>query len=363
VTEISRLSEHFTNAPAMFTTSPLYRSLCETVAQDPPTLELLLHRRNGQQPSFLLFGAVHYLMLDGIRHPLREFYPSLADSAADPEAAGPAFIDFCRTHRDALEELIRTRLVQTNVVKRALCLTIALRTIRKRTDRPVHLIEVGASAGIHLHFDRYRYRVSGREFGHPDAPLTIETEWRGEGPSPDLSELPAIATRIGIDLNPVDATDARQRLWLRALVWPEDQHKANLLEAALRTVADDPPTILAGDAIDVCPTLARSLPPDEPRLVFHAATRMHVPENRRARFDEAIDALGENAPLYHAWQEPASAPHHGDAPILPESLAMHGPADNRSVPLMLLDGHGDWMSPPRRPDQPTAVRGRRQHPR
>lgn len=338
---IESLSEHFTNAPAIFTTSPLYRSICGTVARDRPTLELLLHRRTGQQPSYLLFGAVHYLMLDGAEHPLREFYPSLVDDAADPEGAGPVFVDFCRAHRAAMEGLIRTRLVQTNVVKRALGLMVALRAIGG--DRPVHLIEIGASAGIHLHFDRYRYRVGDRIFGRLDAPFTIESKWRGGSPPPDLRELPPIASRVGIDLNPVDPTDADQRLWLRALVWPEDRHKAELLEAALRTVAGDPPRILVGDAIDVCPALP--LPPGEPRLVFHAATRMHVPENRRALFDQAIDALGEDGPLYHAWLEPAFAPHHRRPSARPEALTMHGPGDGSSAPLMLLDGHVDWMAP------------------
>ena len=37
-------------------------------------------------------------------------------------------------------------------------------------------------------------------------------------------------------------------------------------------------------AIDVCPDLGRQLPAGEARLVFHAATRMHVPADRRAGF-------------------------------------------------------------------------------
>jgi hypothetical protein len=343
VSEIERLAEHFAKGELIFTTSPLYRSLCRTVARDRPLLELLAQRRAGQQASYLFFGAVHYLLLAGAAHPLAAYYlfrPGPA--AADPAGAGPALLDFCRAYRDELAELIRTRLVQTNVVKRSAGLRIALWAVGQRCARPVHLVEVGASAGIHLHVDRYRYVVGGRAFGRPDAAVTIETQWRGPGSPPDLDHVAVIASRTGVDLHPVQVTDPDQRLWLRALIWPENRHEADLLTAALDSVAADPPAILAGDAIDVCPGLGRSLPAGEPRVVFHAATRMHVPEARRAAFDQAIDSIAEGGPLYHVWQEPRSAPHHSLAGGTGEMLAMHGPGENRAVALARVDGHLEW---------------------
>ena len=65
-----RLAEHFAEGQSIFVTSPLYRSLCRTVAQDRPLLELLTQRRAGQQASYLFFGAVHYLLLGVDLHPL-----------------------------------------------------------------------------------------------------------------------------------------------------------------------------------------------------------------------------------------------------------------------------------------------------
>jgi len=56
----------------------------------------------------------------------------------------PRLPDFCRAYRDELAELIRTRLVQTNVVRRPVGLRVALWAVRRRCARPVHLIEVGA---------------------------------------------------------------------------------------------------------------------------------------------------------------------------------------------------------------------------
>jgi hypothetical protein len=338
-----QLAEHFAEGQSIFATSPLYQSLCRTVAQDRPLLDLLTQRRAGQQASYLFFGAVHYLLLGGARHPLGAYYPSVSGAAAaDPADAGPALLDFCRSYRDELAELIRTRLVQTNVVRRAAGLRVALWAVGRRCAQPVHLIEVGASAGLHLRVDRYRYVVGGRTFGAPDAAVTIDTEWRGTGPPPDLDDVPPIASRIGVDLHPVPVTNPDERRWLRALVWPENQHEAALLAAALEGVAADPPAILAGDAIDVCPALGRSLPPGEPRVVFHAATRMHVPAARRAAFDEAIDSVGRDGPLYHAWLEPPDAPHHGLTDATDGALAWHGPGDGRASALAQVDGHLEW---------------------
>jgi hypothetical protein len=397
--EIAELSQHFRDSPAIFTTSPLYRALCPVVAGDRSLLALLAGRRRGQQASYLFFAAVHYLLLSGAQHPLRAFYPSLSNTAAGPSGegaapgrpgegavagtsgegavagrpgegavagrpgegavagrsgegavaspgrAGPVLLDFCRAYSGELAELIGTRLVQTSVVRRASGLLAALWAVRRQCAGPVHLIEVGASAGVHLRFDRYAYRIGGRMFGRPGSPVTVDTQWRGGQPPPDLDDLPVIASRTGVDLNPVDVTDASERLWLRALVWPEDQAEAALLTAALECVAGDPPAIIAGDAIEVCPALGDSLPPGEPRVIFHAATRMHVPAERRAAFDAAIDSVGRRGPLYHAWQEPASAQHDGARASEPGALMLHGPEGGQPVPLVLVDGHLEWMGP------------------
>jgi hypothetical protein len=48
----------------------------------------------------------------------------------------------------------------------------------------------------------------------------------------------------------------------------------------LRRPDGEPPAIIAGDAIDACPALDCELPAGRTRVVFHAATRMHVPTKR-----------------------------------------------------------------------------------
>lgn len=344
--ELDALAAHFTASPAVFDTSPLYQALCPVVAADRSLLELLTRRRPGQQASFLLFGAVHQLLLDGTEHRLRAYYPSLADGAAlDPAGAGPEFTDFCRQHRPELEQLIATRLVQSNVVRRAAGLRYALWAVGQRWAGPVHLIEVGASAGLLMNVDRYRFLIGEQAFGPPQAPVVLDSRWRGSTPVPDLDAIPQIAGRTGVDLNPVDITEERERQWLRALVWPEQRREAALLQAAIDMAREDPPTIIAGDAIDVCPALDRAVPAGHARVVFHAATRMHVPAERRQAFDAAVDRLGTSGPLFHVWIEPPTAPHHGFPVEAQGVVAMHGPGDDTATPLVRVDGHLHWLEP------------------
>ena len=133
------MAKHFAAGDSIYVSSPLYRSLCRTVAGDRSVLELLAERRPGQQPSFLLFGAVHYLLLGGAAHPLGGYYPSLhGAAAADPSGAGPALLDFCRAYRDELAGLIRTRLVQPRTITDAQVEEVVVRTLEEVPEGSAH---------------------------------------------------------------------------------------------------------------------------------------------------------------------------------------------------------------------------------
>jgi hypothetical protein len=314
--------------------SPLYREFGPVVAADPSMLELIAQRRPGPNPVTLFFGAVHDLLLAGARHDLAAFYPSVVGADARPPAgAGPVFADFVHGHRDELAALIRVRLVQRHAVARAALLRVGMWAVGREVSGPVHLVEVGASAGALLRFDRYRYDIGGREFGDPASPVLISPEWRDSQPPPDLDNVPPVASAVGVDLNPVDPTDPIQRRWLHALVWPDDQAEHALLDTALTALAADPPTVIAGDAIDVCPALAAQLPDGEPRVVFHAATRMHVPADRQGAFDQAVASLADTGPLYHLYLEPLDF----------DGLVLRTP--DRHIPLVRADGYAKWLGP------------------
>lgn len=328
-----------------FNSSPLYRALGKVVASDVSLLRLASRARAGQYPTFLFFAAVHYLLLAGANHELARFYPSMVSAdALPPEGAGPAFISFCSLHESEIGTLLETRLVQTNNVKRSMALRLGFVAVRRQVASPVHLIELGASAGVNLRFDRYCYQLGSRHFGDPHSPVQISSVWRSDRPVPDLDAIPSLASVTGVDLHPLDAGNPDDRGWLEALVWPENRHQADLLRRALDVVAADPPPVRAGDAIEVCPALAAELPAGEPRVVFLAATRLHVPRDRRDTFDAALESLGRNAPLYLVSLE-------GPGDRSPsEPLSHVGTLDLRSpsgslVHLAIVDGHLESVEP------------------
>jgi hypothetical protein len=330
-----------------FTTSPLYRTLSAYTASDSALLDLAEHCRVGQQPANLLLASVHYLLLAGTDHELKNFYPSIVgDAALSPDGAGPAFQAFSLEHHDEIAGLLATRLVQTTVVKRAAALRLGLMVIAQREAEPITLLDIGTGTGSHLLFDRYRYCVGDQEFGDRSSSVRIDVEWRGEASVPDLGGIPVIAHRLGVDLNPVDLSDPDQRHWLRALVWPENDHEAELLEATLATVAAHQPEIIRGDILDIAKSIASDNLSDAPLVVFHAATRAHIPPERREEFDNAIRNFSDGRTLYWLSLEGGVLPEPrkaGAAFILTLRTVSQG--NEQTEYLALVEGHGDWIEP------------------
>ncbi|WP_433529319.1 DUF2332 domain-containing protein [Micromonospora sp. CA-263727] len=326
-----------------FDSSPLYSRLLAVVADDEALLELAAQTRHGQQPTFALFGAVHYLLLRGESDPLAEYYPSVVGDRARPfdGHTGPAFTRFCEAYWGQIASIIGTRLVQTNHVQRALVTRVGLALLRRATSAPVCVVEVGCSAGLNLRADRYAFTVEGATFGDRGSPVHLRVEVPGAALLPDLDRLPGIAEVVGVDLDPPDLADEEDRAWLRALVWPENAHQAAQLQAALDATRADPPRVLRGNVIEVGPDVAAILPAGLPRLVVHTATRIHVPAEERPAFDAAVAAFGADGPMLHLALEddrriaPSGRPGVG--------LTATDAAGSRTIAV--ADGHLAWLEP------------------
>ncbi len=334
---VDAVSAAFTD-PEEFWSSPLYRHLSGVVAEDPYLIGLAAHTRDGQVPTFAFFGAVHALLLDGVEHPLADYYPSLrGDGALAPAGAGPALLSFARGYESDIVEILSLRLVQTNQVRRAVGLRLALAAIAPSVgNQPAHLLEVGSSAGLLLRHARYGYLLGSHQFGDRSSPVQLVTEWRSLQPVPDLDAIPVLASTSGVDLNPLNPSIAADRRWLEALIWPEDRDKATLLHHALTLAASVPVNVIAGDAEDTCPVWSAGIPVDEPRIVFHCATRMHVPLDCRGSFDRAINDVAHDGPLYRIAIE-------GDG------IEITGPGGDTTRPFD-GDGHLAWVTPTRTDD-------------
>jgi hypothetical protein len=319
--------------------SPLYARLALAIAGDDAVLALAAHARAGQPVPNLLFGAVHALLLAGAAHPLAAFYPSVAPRARPPEEAPAAFAAFCRERSDAIRELIATRLVQTNEVRRSTCLLPAFACVAaERPGLPLALVELGASAGLNLRWDAYRYDYGdGRLVGDPAAQVALRCDLRGDRAPPLRGELPPVVGRVGIDLAPVDVTDASQTAWLRALVWPEQLDRAALLERALADARCDPPRLLAGDALALLPDAAMAMPHNATLCVFDTFVLNQLAPEARAALAAQLGRLAARRPLAHvsiSWIG-------GHDPTL--TLTTWQGDLRRSRVLATCDAHGAWL--------------------
>jgi hypothetical protein len=281
--------------------TPFYAQLARGIAHDPEMLAIAAHTHSGQQAPNLLLAAVHDLRLRGADHALAAFYPSVAHLAAVPPGDPiPAFRSFCQDNRTALIDLVSTRLVQTNEPQRCTVLLPAFAMVRHLAGgMPPALIELGASAGLNLLFDRYSYDYgAGRSAGDHGSPIQFACTLRGEVQPPIPASMPPVAARVGIDLHPIHADDPEAIRWLRALVWPEHPARAALLQQVLALAQREPPPLIAGDALTVLPHAIADTPADTAVCVFHTATLTHFPSEAREGFRALIPELARQRDLF-----------------------------------------------------------------
>ena len=328
--EVARAFAYFSRAE-----SPLYAELSAEVAGDEELLDLAALARPGQPAPNLLFAAVHYLLLKGAEHPLARFYPSVSGPRAAPrEPAFPAFKDFCRANATLLRQLLTTRLVQTNEPARCAVLLPALALLARRSGRPPSLVEIGSSAGLNLLLDRYAYDYSGLLLG--ESRLCFACELRGELRPP--LRIPALAGRLGIDLNPVDVGNPDQVLWLRSLVWPDQPERAAQLLSAIALARQDPPRLLRGDAVSEV-RRAAELAGDGELCVVSSFLLLQLGEDGQTRLLEELAGTSRVRPLHlvrFEWE-----PGQPSARLALTEFAKGGISGERR--LANAHEHGRWL--------------------
>lgn len=290
------------------------------------------------------------------RLPRERRQPSLIFSVAAwlgaPDAEYPVWRAWVLAHWPEIEAAARTRTTQTNEPGRCAALVAALAGI----PGPLALLELGASAGLCLVPDRYRYVFDdGPALGDPDARPLLRCVTTGDGPVVDA--LPTIVWRRGVDLTPLAVDDAADRAWLSALLPPDRPERRIRLHEALDTVAAldpaDRPQLVAGDARAELRAQAQQAPVDATLVIVALGTLVYLPPADRAGVLAEAAALGARL----VTLEPVTA--------LPEVAArIAGRTAPEPTPFLLaLDGHpiayvsphGDrlsWLGPARQPGEP-----------
>ena len=237
----------------------MYASLCRRFARDSAVAEIV-----GDEPAWdaplRLLGGLHFLVLGG------------RASWDDPVSL----------HADFLREFVRTQGVQTNEVQRSwILLPCFLHAMREFEE--IDVVELGASAGLNLMWDRYRYEY--REAAWGDSLLTLTGEQRAALPVELFARAPRVRRRVGSDLAPIDVTTEDGARLLECFVWAGQDERLARLRRAIGVVRSDPPELVRGDIGEELP---RVLDDSFPTLVFQTAVFGYVPGETVARVRETL---------------------------------------------------------------------------
>ncbi|MGH3415301.1 MAG: DUF2332 domain-containing protein [Actinocrinis sp.] len=292
--------------------SPLYAELTRQVSrdlqEDGPLSRLLAAAPDMHRVPNLLFAAVHRALFDEPGDALAAYYPSLGGTRAPDEQLGAVFTRFVLAHRERVEHVLATGETQTNEVLRAAPLYPAFGWAQACTRRPLGLIEVGTSAGLLLHADRYSYVYefddgtqlaagSDTAEGVPALHCAAHGENVAKALAPFVTKDLRVASRVGLDLNPLDPADPEARAWLDALVWPEHAERRARLRAALEHAERRPVRLRKGHALRILPDAVDSVADNAIPCVYVSNSLPHWSPEDRHGFAELIRRLGAQRDL------------------------------------------------------------------
>ena len=222
--------------------SPLYASLLRSAADDllagGPVWDVLegFEDEAGTAAVALRFmGAVHRLVLDDTLPELARHYPSTGGEG-DASATWPVFRQGLVDERAKLRTLLGAG-CQTNEVGRSAALMGGFLEVAHRTHLPLRILEIGASAGLNLRWDRYRYESTEGAWG--DASSAVRFVHSFEIPPP-MNRSAEVVERKGCDLQPLDPTSQQDALTLRSFIWADQLGRLALLDGAIEIAGDMP---------------------------------------------------------------------------------------------------------------------------
>jgi hypothetical protein len=308
--------------------SPLYERIAVALSDSDEALGAIEAAPARKRHPTLILAALHDLALAGRAPALAAAY-----AAADGDAAASAAIDTLVRMTDSVVAIaVRRRTPRTNENGHCGVLyPVIAEAARRAGVNAVGLIDVACSAGLNLNVDRVGIRYSnGQSLGEPSSPVQLACSIVGDRPIPTRI-MPEVVARIGVDLDPVDVTDADDARWLRACLSPDQPERRARLEAELALAATAPPLLLRGDAVEVLPDAFARVPADALPVVTTTWALSKFPLESRLRFLHRLDEAATGRAV--AW---VSAEGVGVAPAIP-TLGDRRASGHSIVGLAVLD--------------------------
>jgi hypothetical protein len=243
-----------------------------------------------------MLGAVHRLVLRDELPELARHYPSVGGDG-DAAIAWPLFREALRTQHQQVRALV-ARGCQTNEVGRSAALLGGFLEVAHRARKPLRILEIGASAGLNLRWDRYRYESATGAWGDEDSPVRFDHCF--DSPPP-MNRSAEVAERRGCDLNPIDPTTDDGALTLRSFVWADQLARLAVLDGAIEVARRLPVEVERSDAATFLERELTRPRTDVATVVYHSVFWQYVGEAEQRRIGEAI----RGSKAFHLRMEPA----------------------------------------------------------
>jgi hypothetical protein len=298
-------------------TSPLYKRIALALSESDEALRAIEAVPARKRNPTVILAALHDLALAGRAPAMAAAYAAAdagaaADDAAADDAAGAA-IDTLLRMTDAISAIaVRRPTLNDETGRYAVLYPTITEAARRAGADAVGLIDIACSAGLNLNVDRVGITYSdGPSLGDPSSPVQLSSRIAQDRPVPTRA-MPEVDARIGVDLDPVDVTDADDARWLRACLPPDQPERRARLDAEMALAATAPPLLLRGDAAELLPDAIARVPAGVLPVVITTWALSQFSLEARQRFLRRLEEAAAGRAV--AW---VSAEGVGVAPTVP----------------------------------------------
>ncbi len=320
-------------------TAQMLRSIPDCLSAEHPLGRKTLNWPGNMGPGgasvpLRLAGGFHALVRLGRVPDLARLYPP--NATPDARKLTVALSDVMTRESDFLLEWLESP-PQTNEVSRSAPLIAAGLFLSTHFRLPLRLLELGASAGLNLQWDRYALVVNGHRHGPEGAGVTLAPDWSGDDPGGSAIE---VSSRAGVDLNPLFAENDFDRLRLMSFLWPDQPDRLERARQALSVARAYPVALDRLNAADWLETMLADPAGGSVTVVFHTIAWQYFDQDTQHRCKAVIERHANEATAANplAW---LSVEADGD----PNSakIVMRLWPENKIYNLGRADFHGRWI--------------------
>tara|TARA_R110002020_G_scaffold328837_2_gene544794 strand:- start:5516 stop:6580 length:1065 start_codon:yes stop_codon:yes gene_type:complete len=350
----TRILDHFTEQARWCEdlgspfTAALLRKFAEDFKANGPVADICADWTGNPRKDALglrLAGALHHAVLTNAAPALAATYPGhLAEWKM--EAVWAEAQPWLAAHIPDIRTFIKSP-PQTNETRRSIALLPGFLELAATYRMPMHLLELGASAGLNQNWDRFTY--DGGTWQRPGASdVTISTIWNGPEPA-HLDAAPVIASRAACDLNPIDLTNEAALLRLKSYTWPDQAGRLARLDAAAELARHMGVRVEQADAVDWLAQKLTKRPSEGLTVIYHSVFLVYPSKEDVARMKRLIEEAGaaatETAPLAWLCFEPESLFGGDRASPRMQTRLQVWPGDEPRI-LNESDGHVTYVDMP-----------------